>query len=221
MVHSPLPLQALHLNDPLVPAALLMAVGSCYTGYSNEAAWELVPPLPVSARSNAAAGGSSSRSSRSSDFGSSGSSGGSAVALPRCGATPGTVCDCVLADGRFSPLVHPGYASDADLARFPRTFLLAGGLDPLLDDAVDFHTRLRRAGVPGDLRIHRHLPHGFLYFPHVVQGAREARDGMRGFVYECLGLLRPAVAAAGAYAGGGPDGTAAAAARSGGAAMPS
>lgn len=170
-----------------------MAVGSCYTGYSNEAAWEVVPPVPVSARpasasSSAVTATGGSRSSRGSDDGSAGS--GSFTALPRCSATPGTVCDCVLADGRFSPLVHPGYASDADLARFPRTFLLAGGLDPLLDDAVDFHTRLRRAGVPGDLRIHRHLPHGFLYFPHVVQGAREARDGMRGFVYECLGLLR-------------------------------
>jgi acetyl esterase/lipase len=34
-------------------------------------------------------------------------------------------------------------------------------MDILLDDAVDFHVRLRRNGVPGKFRIFRTLPHGF------------------------------------------------------------
>lgn len=41
-----------------------------------------------------------------------------------------------------------------------------GGFDPLLDDSVDFNTRIRRLGVPGELRIHRTLPHTFPSFPH-------------------------------------------------------
>ena len=41
-----------------------------------------------------------------------------------------------------------------------------GGYDPLLDDSVDFNTRIRRLGVPGDLHIYRSLPHTFVSFPH-------------------------------------------------------
>ena len=41
-----------------------------------------------------------------------------------------------------------------------------GGFDPLLDDSVDFNTRIRRLGVAGELVIHRTLPHTFLSFPH-------------------------------------------------------
>ena len=39
--------------------------------------------------------------------------------------------------------------------------------DPLLDDSVDFDTRIRRLGVPGELRIYRTLPHTFPSFPHL------------------------------------------------------
>lgn len=31
---------------------------------------------------------------------------------------------------------------------FPPTNIVVGGLDPLLDDAIDFNTRLRRLNVP-------------------------------------------------------------------------
>ena len=54
------------------------------------------------------------------------------------------------------------FASDAILAEFPPTLLLCGGIDPLLDDAVDFHTRLQRSGVDAHLLVHRDLSHGFL-----------------------------------------------------------
>ena len=57
-----------------------------------------------------------------------------------------------------------------------------GGYDPLLDDSVDFNTRIRRLGVPGELSIYRSLPHTFVSFPHwhlmpeVQEAMREASD---------------------------------------------
>ena len=36
----------------------------------------------------------------------------------------------------------------------------------MLDDSVDFNTRIRRLGVAGEMHIHRTLPHTFLSFPH-------------------------------------------------------
>jgi acetyl esterase/lipase len=50
-----------------------------------------------------------------------------------------------------------------------------GGFDPLLDDSVDFNTRIRRLGVPGEMRIHRTLPHTFLSFPHWLHTVPEVR----------------------------------------------
>ncbi|RYG50572.1 hypothetical protein EON66_11700 [archaeon] len=55
---------------------------------------------------------------------------------------------------------------------FPTTHIIVGGLDPLLDDAVDFNTRLRRLSVPGDLQVHRTLPHGFLNFQFLTHAQR-------------------------------------------------
>ncbi|KAJ8601330.1 hypothetical protein CTAYLR_007239 [Chrysophaeum taylorii] len=74
------------------------------------------------------------------------------------------------------------YAPDAVLRHFPSTLLLCGGTDPLLDDAVDFHTRLKRAGVDSHLLVHRRLTHGFLGMlslgplapPHALELARHA-----------------------------------------------
>ena len=34
--------------------------------------------------------------------------------------------------------------------------------DPLLDDSVDFNTRLRRVGVNSQIRATRNMPHAFL-----------------------------------------------------------
>ena len=64
------------------------------------------------------------------------------------------------------PLLSPVFAPDEALQRLPTTCLMAGGLDPLLDDTVDFNTRIRRMGVAGDMFIYRSLPHTFLSFPH-------------------------------------------------------
>ena len=82
----------------------------------------------------------------------------------RCGPSPGR---------RFrarrdepDPLLSPALAPDDALQRLPPTCIQVGGFDPLLDDSVDFNTRIRRLGVPGELRVHRTLPHTFPSFPH-------------------------------------------------------
>jgi acetyl esterase/lipase len=89
------------------------------------------------------------------------------------------------AAGAGNPLLHPALAADADLARFPPTALLCGGLDPLLDDSVDLHTRLARVGVPCELTVFRGLPHGWLNFGG-VPGAGDAIDGLRRALFAAL-----------------------------------
>ena len=75
-------------------------------------------------------------------------------------------------------LLSPALAPDEALRRLPLTHIQVGGFDPLLDDSVDFNTRIRRMGVPGELRIHRTLPHTFPSFPHwgVIPEVKSAMD---------------------------------------------
>lgn len=95
--------------------------------------------------------------------------------LSACGCTCACVCTCNRAT---SHLTHPLYAPESILAQFPPTHLCVGGLDPLLDDSVDFDTRLRRLRVPGALHVYRRLPHGFLMFPFLTHAA-EAVQGVK------------------------------------------
>lgn len=85
-------------------------------------------------------------------------------------------------DDATAPNFMSYYAPDDILRHFPPTLLLCGGSDPLLDDAVDFHTRLKRLGVDSHLLVHRRLTHGFLGMlglgplcpPHALDLARQA-----------------------------------------------
>ena len=47
-------------------------------------------------------------------------------------------------------------------SRFPPTAIVVGGMDPLLDDSIEFVSRLRRLSVNVQLHVFRSLPHGFL-----------------------------------------------------------
>mmetsp|Transcript_20826 Transcript_20826/g.37096 ORF Transcript_20826/g.37096 Transcript_20826/m.37096 type:complete len:840 (+) Transcript_20826:139-2658(+) len=73
------------------------------------------------------------------------------------------------------PQVSPIYTTDAVLSHFPPTNIMTGGMDILLDDAVDFHVRLRRNGTPGNFRIFRTLPHGFWGLGDILPEAKEAQ----------------------------------------------
>eukprot|EP00468_Gymnochlora_sp_CCMP2014_P013448 CAMPEP_0167765820 /NCGR_PEP_ID=MMETSP0110_2-20121227/14936_1 /TAXON_ID=629695 /ORGANISM="Gymnochlora sp., Strain CCMP2014" /LENGTH=767 /DNA_ID=CAMNT_0007653649 /DNA_START=83 /DNA_END=2387 /DNA_ORIENTATION=+ len=75
----------------------------------------------------------------------------------------------------LNPQVSPIFTSDAVLSHFPPTSIMPGGMDILLDDAVDFHVRLRRNGVPGHFRIFRTLPHGFWSMGDILPEARDAQ----------------------------------------------
>jgi acetyl esterase/lipase len=76
----------------------------------------------------------------------------------------------VVGKANDNPLLSPGLASDRLLQFFPPTSIMVGGLDPLLDDAIDYNTRIRRLGVPGTLRVYRSLPHGVFNFPFLPYG---------------------------------------------------
>ena len=94
-------------------------------------------------------------------------------ALPTdAGSDAWSVPEAVLAATSASPQRGKEYVARfatwarGALQRLPPTHILVGGLDPLLDDSVDFNTRIRRMGVAGELRIYRSLPHTFVSFPH-------------------------------------------------------
>ncbi|KAF1772378.1 Alpha/Beta hydrolase fold [Phytophthora cactorum] len=74
------------------------------------------------------------------------------------------------------PCVSPGLAEDSLLEKFPPTSLVVGDLDPLLDDSVDFYTRLSFLKVPSTLKIYSGLSHGFLIYGDLVPEAQKAID---------------------------------------------
>jgi len=84
------------------------------------------------------------------------------------------------------PFLSPYHAPDALLRGFPPTHLMAGGFDPLLDDAVDFDTRLRRLNVPSSLHVEPALPHGFLGLAHTSAAASRALETGTAFLEASL-----------------------------------
>ena len=47
-------------------------------------------------------------------------------------------------------------------SEFPPTSIVVGGLDPLLDDAIELHARLRRLQVPVQLKVRGAFPFKFV-----------------------------------------------------------
>ena len=82
--------------------------------------------------------------------------------------------------------LSPYFAGDDILEQFPPSHLMAGGFDPLLDDAVDFHTRLCRVGVSSSLDVCRSLPHGWCGLIDTVPSASRAFDRGVAFLAGCM-----------------------------------
>uniref|UniRef100_A0A7S1UFJ4 Alpha/beta hydrolase fold-3 domain-containing protein n=2 Tax=Phaeomonas parva TaxID=124430 RepID=A0A7S1UFJ4_9STRA len=59
------------------------------------------------------------------------------------------------------PCASPYFASDEVLKAFPPVLIQVSAVDPLLDDAVDFNTRIRRVGGISEIRATHHVPHAF------------------------------------------------------------
>lgn len=99
-----------------------------------------------------------------------------------CGAYVGA-CDATT-DAEISP----AFAPQNILVEFPLTAIMCGGMDPLLDDAVDFFTQLCRSQrtLPAQqqkkhlFKVFRALPHGFwsmgLAMPATVRAIELACD---------------------------------------------
>lgn len=106
-----------------------------------------------------------------------------AALLPTCARAyvPLELRDKALRD----PLLCPLFASDSDLRALPPTWISSGGCDPLLDDIVEFDTRLRRLDVAGELAVHRSLPHGFFMLAPFLPHAREAIGGIVRWIDAC------------------------------------
>ena len=71
----------------------------------------------------------------------------------------------------------------ADLSAFPRTCVVVGGIDPLLDDGVAFAQKLRDSGREVVLQRHDGMPHVFMLFPGIDEGERSVAamcDFLRG-----------------------------------------
>eukprot|EP00929_Paragymnodinium_shiwhaense_P087535 TRINITY_DN47695_c0_g2_i1.p1 TRINITY_DN47695_c0_g2~~TRINITY_DN47695_c0_g2_i1.p1 ORF type:complete len:672 (-),score=99.65 TRINITY_DN47695_c0_g2_i1:187-2202(-) len=75
------------------------------------------------------------------------------------------------ADPAVEPLISPGIAPNDLLKRLPPVRLQVGGLDPILDETIDFAMRLRRCEVPLELKVFRTLPHGFWALDDVMRDA--------------------------------------------------
>jgi acetyl esterase len=71
-------------------------------------------------------------------------------------------------DSRASPLLADDHSG------LPPALIQVAEHDPLRDDGVRYAAALRRAGVPARLTEYVGMPHGYLNFPGVCRGARQA-----------------------------------------------
>ena len=85
---------------------------------------------------------------------------------------------------------HASPARAVDFRSLPRAYVVVGGLDPFLDEVVDYATRLMHADVPTDLRVHTGLPHGFDALAPRAGAIRRANADLNEWLGRAL-LQRP------------------------------
>ena len=66
-----------------------------------------------------------------------------------------------------------------DLRRFPPTLVVAGAIDPLRDDALQFAQKLKGAGREVVLSNYAGMPHDFMLFPGIDDGERAVQEIVR------------------------------------------
>ncbi|MGW5847568.1 alpha/beta hydrolase [Streptomyces sp. NPDC055254] len=81
------------------------------------------------------------------------------------------------------PLASPALADPAGL---PPAHLVVAGCDPLRDEGVAHHHRLRRSGVASTLDEHPGMFHGFHALAHVLPQAAEAMARLGGAIHSTL-----------------------------------
>ena len=73
-------------------------------------------------------------------------------------------------DLRASPALHH------DFSGFPEALIVTAGLDPLLDDGIDYYQRLLKAGVAAEHVCFESTIHGFVEIPASIRKGLEALD---------------------------------------------
>jgi acetyl esterase len=68
-----------------------------------------------------------------------------------------------------------------DLAAYPRTLVVAGEVDPMIDDNRAFVDKLRAAGRAATLVVGPRMPHGFYFFPHLLPEGEAAFAAIKAF----------------------------------------
>lgn len=82
-------------------------------------------------------------------------------------------------DSFVSPLL-------GDLAAFPPTCMIAGGIDPLRDDGVLFADKLRAAKREVEAHVYGGMPHDFMVFVPQLDATRPAIDRVSAFLRRTL-----------------------------------
>jgi acetyl esterase/lipase len=80
--------------------------------------------------------------------------------------------------GLYGTADVPAYAAPFrtdDLAGLPPAYVSVGALDGFLDEDVAYATRLNAAGVPAELHVYPHAPHGFQLFSGAALADRANR----------------------------------------------
>jgi hormone-sensitive lipase len=90
-----------------------------------------------------------------------------------------------------NPLISPAMAPDAYLRKFPRTYINAGSLDPLFDDAAYIAKRIEE--VKGrefvKLEVYDSLGHGYLNLIDMVPESRIASNRICDFIKQIMNQL--------------------------------
>jgi acetyl esterase len=82
---------------------------------------------------------------------------------------------------------HPQVSPvEADLAGYPRTLIVSGDADPMIDDNLAFARRLAAAGVPVEHLVKTGMPHGYYFFPKLLAAGDKALAAASAFLREAL-----------------------------------
>ncbi len=68
-----------------------------------------------------------------------------------------------------------------DLGAYPRTLVVSGEVDPMIDDNRAFVAKLEAAGRDVTQMVGKAMPHGFYFFPHLLAEGEAAFAAVRRF----------------------------------------
>ncbi len=95
--------------------------------------------------------------------------------------------DHYLASAADAANPHASPLRAADLSRLPPALVVTAEFDPLRDEAEYYAERLRKAGVPTQMKRWDGMNHGFFFWPGVVDRAGAAMDEACAWVRTLLG----------------------------------